>query len=277
MRNCAFCPVRSWPKDNPLFSIVEDGKWWIDANFKETDLARIAPAVPILAAGIALVLGVILLISGNLPSDPDRINVLRGLFPLAFVEVSYLVGSIAGILLILVVRGLNRRLARAWSVTMVLLAVGLVASLTKGLDWKEALSLALALGILGMFRSAFVSKGDPVGDPEAARQLIWRLREMADQTGRRCAFYSVGSAFLPTYLDLGLSILKMGEVARVDLTGFTLEGSSKRDFRQAVNKATREGYAFEILPKIDVQAAFADLKAVSDAWFSARNGAEKGF
>lgn len=188
MRNCAFCPVRSWPKDNPLFSIVEDGKWWIDANFKETDLARIAPAVPIIAAGIALVSGVILLISGNLPSDPDRNNVLRGLFPLAFVEVLHLVGSIAGILLILVARGLNRRLARAWSVTMVLLAVGLVASLTKGLDWKEALSLALALGILGMFRSTLVSKGDPVGDPEAARQLIWTLREMADQTGRRCAF-----------------------------------------------------------------------------------------
>lgn len=27
----------------PLFSIVEDGDWWIDANFKETDLARITP------------------------------------------------------------------------------------------------------------------------------------------------------------------------------------------------------------------------------------------
>lgn len=27
----------------PLFSIVEDGRWWVDANFKETDLARIAP------------------------------------------------------------------------------------------------------------------------------------------------------------------------------------------------------------------------------------------
>ena len=27
----------------PLFSIVEDSDWWVDANFKETDLARITP------------------------------------------------------------------------------------------------------------------------------------------------------------------------------------------------------------------------------------------
>jgi membrane fusion protein, multidrug efflux system len=27
----------------PLFSIVEDGNWWVDADFKETDLSRIVP------------------------------------------------------------------------------------------------------------------------------------------------------------------------------------------------------------------------------------------
>lgn len=27
----------------PLFSIVEEGDWWVDANFKETDLSRITP------------------------------------------------------------------------------------------------------------------------------------------------------------------------------------------------------------------------------------------
>ncbi len=28
---------------SPLFALVEDGNWWIEANFKETDLARIRP------------------------------------------------------------------------------------------------------------------------------------------------------------------------------------------------------------------------------------------
>jgi membrane fusion protein (multidrug efflux system) len=27
----------------PVFAIIEDGKWWVDANFRETDLARIKP------------------------------------------------------------------------------------------------------------------------------------------------------------------------------------------------------------------------------------------
>ncbi|EEX11768.1 secretion protein, HlyD family [Citreicella sp. SE45] len=31
----------------PLFSLVEDGDWWIDANFKETDLERLRPGQPV--------------------------------------------------------------------------------------------------------------------------------------------------------------------------------------------------------------------------------------
>ncbi|MCZ4255327.1 HlyD family secretion protein [Sulfitobacter sp. G21635-S1] len=31
----------------PLFSIVEDGHWWVDGNFKETDLMRIRPGQPV--------------------------------------------------------------------------------------------------------------------------------------------------------------------------------------------------------------------------------------
>ncbi len=34
----------------PLFSLVEDGAWWLDANFRETDLARIRPGQPVTVA-----------------------------------------------------------------------------------------------------------------------------------------------------------------------------------------------------------------------------------
>lgn len=34
----------------PLFSLVEDDDWWIDANFKETDLARLRPGQPVTIA-----------------------------------------------------------------------------------------------------------------------------------------------------------------------------------------------------------------------------------
>lgn len=34
-------------RDQPLFSLVEDGEWWVDGNFKETDLDRIRPGQPV--------------------------------------------------------------------------------------------------------------------------------------------------------------------------------------------------------------------------------------
>jgi membrane fusion protein (multidrug efflux system) len=30
----------------PAFALIEDGRWWVDANFKESDLARIKPGQP---------------------------------------------------------------------------------------------------------------------------------------------------------------------------------------------------------------------------------------
>ncbi|RFC63025.1 HlyD family secretion protein [Fulvimarina endophytica] len=33
--------------DQSLFSLVDDSRWWVDANFKETDLSRIRPGQPV--------------------------------------------------------------------------------------------------------------------------------------------------------------------------------------------------------------------------------------
>lgn len=368
------------------------------------------PLVPPVAAGIALIAGVVLLVSGTLPAERTHLGLLRELLPLSFVEASHLTGSIVGVLLIVVARGLYRKLHRAWTVAMTLLVIGLVASLLKGLDWKESLSMLATLGILGLFRPAFyraeatsvfrlngtwiistvalcaavfwiglfahshvpyrnalwwdftwhgdasrflraslagavvlavvalnslltgrkrpappqpipdsvrklvaqsedteaaialmgdkafliaedetafiayadtgrslIAKGDPVGDPAAGRALIWRLREMADRQGRRCAFYAVSPAYLPTFLDLGLSILKIGEVARVDLHGFTLEGPQKKGLRQARARAAREGYVFEVIPAAALPSVMAELRVISDAWLANKQGEEKGF
>ncbi|QFT59379.1 Multidrug export protein EmrA [Sulfitobacter sp. THAF37] len=40
-------PGRLVAPNAPLFSLVEDGHWWIDANFKETDLTRLRPDQPV--------------------------------------------------------------------------------------------------------------------------------------------------------------------------------------------------------------------------------------
>lgn len=368
------------------------------------------PFAPLLASGIALAAGAILILSGNLPALGDRITTLERTVPLGLVEASHLAGSVAGVLLLVVARGLYRRLWRAWLLALILLVIGIVASLAKGLDVEEALLLGLAAGTLWVFRAAFtrvdgavplrlglgwfismsvlfgalvwigllayrhveyrdalwwqvswsgdasrflraslaaavvlgalglnsllgvrgprhgpdaipdavrrlvetsedsdaniallgdksflldpgehaflafadtgaalVSRGDPVGDEAAGARLLWRFREMADREGKRAVFYAVSPKYAPTFLDMGLAVVKFGEVARVDLFAFTLGVPAMKDFRQAKNRALREGYRFEIVQAADFATIAAELRSVSDAWLRQKQGKEKTF
>ena len=45
--NISLRPGQVVAANAPLFSLVEDGDWWVDANFKETDLDRIRPGQPV--------------------------------------------------------------------------------------------------------------------------------------------------------------------------------------------------------------------------------------
>lgn len=366
--------------------------------------------VPPLASGMALAAGTILLLSGNLPALGDRIAALERTVPLGLVEASHLMGSVAGVLLLVVARGLYRRLWRAWAVALGLLGIGVIASLAKGLDVEEALLMILAAGALWVFRGAFyrvegtaalhlslgwflsvavlfttlvwigllanrhveygnalwwqvtwsgdasrflraslagsvvlgalalnsliaargprhsaepipqsvrrlvaqsaeseaniallgdksflldpdekaflsfadtgaalVTKGDPFGDEAAGTRLLWRFREMADREGKRAVFYAVSPKYVATFLDMGLAVVKFGEVARVDLGTFTLDVPAMKDFRHAKYRSAREGYRFEIVPAKDFAAIAAELKMVSDAWLAQKQGREKGF
>ncbi|TCP40023.1 bifunctional lysylphosphatidylglycerol flippase/synthetase MprF [Rhodovulum marinum] len=368
------------------------------------------PLVPLAAAGLSLAAGLVLLISGNLPSENSRMELLRDLLPLPLIEASHLIASVTGVFLIVLARALYRRLYSAWLAALMLLGVGMVASLVKGLAWQESLViLATAILLIG-FRAAFyrvkgaailrlnlgwflsvaalvgavtwiglfafkhveyrqdlwwqfawegdasrylraslavavvlagtawhsvlsgrgrshlpepipdavrgllldspdseanlallgdksflinenesaflafadtgkalVTKGEPVGDETAGADLLWRFREMADREGKRCVFYAVGDRYLETYLEMGLSVLKIGEVARVDLTGFSLDTPQMRNFRQARNRAMREGYEFALVPASELEPLLPDLRAVSDAWLAHKQGEEKSF
>lgn len=371
--------------------------------------AVMRPIVPPLAAGLTLLAGLVLLVSGGLPAEGARLAVLRDVLPLALIEGSHLAGSVVGVLLLVMARGLYLRRARAWTTTMALLLVGLGASTFKGLDWEEVLISALALAAMWAFRDAFyrrgaslfrlpwqwlmasavlvglsiwvglaayrdvpydadlwwrfawsgdaprflraslaaavafgavalnslvagsgdrlppepvpdavrlialasddtegqialtggkrylvspestaflsyadsgrtlITKGDPVGDHTAGIALLWQLREIADRMGRRAAYYAVWSAYLPTYLDMGLSILKIGEVARVDLQAFDLAGGHRKGLRTARSRAAREGVVFEVVPAAEIAGLLPELRKISDEWLSLKQGEEKAF
>jgi len=104
--------------------------------------------LPPFFAGLTLVSGAVLVFSGATSAIPDRMAILRNVLPLPVLEVSHLLSSVVGMLLLILARGLQRRLDAAYVLTLVLLVVGAVLSLLKGIDYEEATLLSLlALGL----------------------------------------------------------------------------------------------------------------------------------
>ncbi|WP_254426792.1 bifunctional lysylphosphatidylglycerol flippase/synthetase MprF [Rhodanobacter sp. C06] len=99
--------------------------------------------LPSFFAGLTLVSGAVLLFSGATRALPDRMAILRDVLPLSVLEVSHLLASVIGMLLLILARGLQRRLDAAYWLTLVLLVAGAVLSLLKGIDYEEASLLAL--------------------------------------------------------------------------------------------------------------------------------------
>ncbi|MEO7387576.1 MAG: bifunctional lysylphosphatidylglycerol flippase/synthetase MprF [Gammaproteobacteria bacterium] len=131
-----------------------------------------------------------------------------------------------------------------------------------------------------MYRIAgrsWIALGDPVGPREAWDDLAWRFRELVDEHGGRTVFYEVTGEGLPLYLDLGLTLTKLGEEARVSLAGFSLEGKARAELRSARRRAERDGVTFEIIMPPDVPAVLPELEQISVHWLEEKAVEEKGF
>ncbi len=373
--------------------------------------ARIVePMAPPLTASLSFLGGLVLLVSGATPLLDARVGSLSAILPLPFIEFSHLAASFVGVALLVIARGLARRLWRAYVLALGLMLAGAVFSLSKGLDWEESLVLLSFALFLYVFRRAFyrreddaplalnwrwlatvmaaligcawlgffayshveyanslwwdfaldadaprflrasvlvflvmaaaglelwihqrhghrvvdplpdsvralvaaapatnaqlallgdkrflvsddgtgfvmyaqsggslIALGEPVAAPDKVAELAWAFRDMADRRALRPVFYEVGVEHLPLFLDMGLTALKLGEVARVDLEQFTLSGAKRQDLRTAMRKAEREGLEFAILPAAEVPTVLDEMRAVSDAWLDMKSGAEKGF
>jgi phosphatidylglycerol lysyltransferase len=90
-------------------------------------------------------------------------------------------------------------------------------------------------------------------------------------------FYEISAAHLDQYADVGLTCIKLGEEARVDLGAFTLEGGRGKKYRTALHRLERDHLTFRIVPPEHVGKILDRLRAVSDDWLAHRAGAEKGF
>jgi phosphatidylglycerol lysyltransferase len=370
--------------------------------------------LPSFFAGLTLVSGAVLLFSGATRALPKRMDILRDVLPLSVLEVSHLLASVIGMMLLILARGLQRRLDAAYWLTLVLLVAGAVFSLLKGIDYEEATLLTLlamalapahwlfyrraslfsttfsvgwivsivavfgcatwlvlfsykhvayssdlwwefsfyqggapralralvaaaaagllfalaslirprrlapeppteaelaqALPLIKQFPSAqahlalmgdktllfdpggkafvmydiegrsWVTMGDPVGNDDAARrELVWMFLDQCERAGGWAVFYQVSPEDLDLYLEVGMSLLKIGEEARVRLATFNLDGKSKKTLRGTVNKLAREGLRLQIVPAEEVAPLLPRLKAISDAWMLDKRVREKRF
>jgi phosphatidylglycerol lysyltransferase len=134
-----------------------------------------------------------------------------------------------------------------------------------------------AFVMYGVQGRTWVALGDPVGPPERATNLIRLFLEKCDDFGGVPVFYEVGKDELHRYADFGLTFVKLGEEAVVDLPSFTLEGKRVARRRQALRYLEKAGATFRLVEREHVSAIMPQLRAVSDAWLQEKSVAEKGF
>jgi phosphatidylglycerol lysyltransferase len=125
--------------------------------------------------------------------------------------------------------------------------------------------------------NTWVALGDPVAPPDRMGALVRLFLERCDDFEGTPVFYEVSSEHLHVYADVGLTFLKLGEEARVDLTTFTLDGSHGKKFRKVLHRLEREGVSFRIVSACRTMEIMDQLRAVSDDWLAHRAAAEKGF
>ncbi len=124
---------------------------------------------------------------------------------------------------------------------------------------------------------SWIALFDPVGPEGERKELIDAFIALASQHGGRAAFYQVPPESLRAYLDAGLSVVKLGEEAMVDLDAFDLSASRFKSLRYSAKRGARDGLSFELFPPDRNAGALAEAERISAQWMAEKNVPEKGF
>jgi phosphatidylglycerol lysyltransferase len=128
-----------------------------------------------------------------------------------------------------------------------------------------------------VYNRCWVAMRDPVGPETEMSELIWKYHEMCDRHDGWTVFYEVDRRNLHIYIDLGLTLMKLGEEARVLLPNFSLEGKVRKELRSTCNRLEKKGCIFELIPTDEVPSLLHEFKIISDTWMAKKNITEKGF
>jgi phosphatidylglycerol lysyltransferase len=134
-----------------------------------------------------------------------------------------------------------------------------------------------AFVMYGVQGRTWVALGDPVGPDDRLTTVIRLFLERCHDFGGVPVFYEIAPKHLHRYADFGLSFVKLGEEARVDLEAFTLEGAHAGKFRQPLRRLERDRATFRMIEPSGVPAIMRELREVSEDWLAQKAAAEKGF
>jgi lysylphosphatidylglycerol synthetase-like protein (DUF2156 family) len=101
------------------------------------------------------------------------------------------------------------------------------------------------------FGTAVVA-GDPIGAAGSRQQALASFMEHAHSEGWRVAGLGVSERDLPIWKDDGYWALSIGRDVVIDVAGFSLNGRTFRNLRQAVQRTVNSGVTTEIVGEADL-------------------------
>jgi phosphatidylglycerol lysyltransferase len=125
--------------------------WATRMSSRRIDVARRIVASLVGGAGAVMIL------SSASPAIHARVVLMEYFLPLPFVEIGQLAAALAGLLLLVLARGMARGYASAYKNAIALLLLAGFASLLKGLDWEEAVLLG-AIGAAAWWQSSLFDR-----------------------------------------------------------------------------------------------------------------------
>ncbi len=134
---------------------------------------------------------------------------------------------------------------------------------------------AQAFVMYGVHGRSWIALGDPIGDDDDAAELTWRFRELTDRHEVLCAFHAVKSERLPLYLDLGLTLTRLGDEGRIALA--SVDGTRRAALEALVERVAGDGRTARVADPAELASHMDALRALSDAWLAAARGREPGF
>lgn len=151
-----------------LTLLINEGRRFVD---RMPDPSGTGLSAPVLSL-VVFFDGLVLLASNVMPESTLHYSQLIEVVPAWLVELSHLLCGMAGVTLLMLARGLGRRMHAAWRLTLWVLALGALTSVLKGIDLSEAILMTLSCIGLFIFRSSFYRIGHLARMPFSWRYLL---------------------------------------------------------------------------------------------------------